>query len=134
MRPDETLVQGSLAMTRGSVLRIEDGRDILVHVWQGALWLTQEDDPRDRYVGAGQWFRLDRNGAAIAYATRRAVVTLTAPRPERYARRIELVRAGTGISVELYSAAAANASPGARLRRFWAGRFAPQARPTTASL
>ena len=109
MRPDEYLVQGSIGMTRGSILRIEDGCDILIHVWEGSLWLTQEGDPRDRYVGAGRWFRLDRNGTAVAYAMRRAVVTLTAP-------------------------AAAKPSLGARLRRFWAGRFAPHARPTTASL
>ncbi len=134
MRPDEYLVQGSIGMTRGSILRIENGCDILIHVWEGSLWLTQEGDPRDRYVGAGRWFRLDRNGTAIAYATRRAVVTLAAPQPDLYASRIELARAGTGIPVELYSAAAANASLGTRLRRFWAGRFAPHARPTTASL
>jgi hypothetical protein len=122
----EYVVHGSLAMTRGSVLRVEDGCDLLIYVWEGSLWLTQERDRRDRYLGAGDWFRLDRDGVAIAQATRRSTVTLTAPAPELYARRIALAKAGTGISTELYSAA--------KGRRFWTGWFAPHARPTTASL
>lgn len=105
----EYLVQGSLAMTRGSVLRIEDGADLLMHVCEGSLWLTQEGDRRDRYLGAGSWFRLDRDGVAVASALQRSVVTL-------------------------YPAARPRASLGARVRRFWAQLFAPHARPTTASL
>ena len=115
----EYVVRGSLAMKQGSVLRIEDGCDLVVYVWEGALWLTQEGDPRDRYLRAGTWFRLDRHGVAVAHATERSTVTLTAPEPERYARRIALGQ------MEIYSAARAG---------FWAGLFAPHARPTTASL
>lgn len=81
MRPDETPVQRSLGMTPGSILRIEDGCGTLIHVREGALWLTQEGDPRDRYVSAGRSFRLDRDGTAIASAMRQAVVTLAAPAP-----------------------------------------------------
>lgn len=124
----EYVVQGSLGMPRGSVLRVEDGRDLLVYVWEGSLWLTQEGDPRDRHLGAGSWFRLDRNGVALAQATSRSTITLTAPEPELHARRIALGQ------VELYSAANIRASLGARLRRFWSGLFAPHARPTMASL
>ena len=125
---NEYVVRGSLGMPRGSVLRVEDGRDLLVYVWEGSLWLTQEGDPRDRHFGAGSWFRLDRNGVALAQATSRSTITLTAPEPELHARRIALGQ------VELYSAANTRASLGARLRRFWSGLFAPHARPTMASL
>jgi len=73
----EYLALGAVPMTRGSVLRIEDGRDVLIYVWEGELWLTQEGDGRDRCLGAGAWFRLDRNGVAVAEAMRHSTITLT---------------------------------------------------------
>jgi hypothetical protein len=134
MEANEYLVHGSIAMSRGSLLRIEDGRDLLLYVWDGSVWLTQEGDTRDRYVGAGEWFRLDRNGTAIAYSLRRTVMSLTAPEPELYARRIVLAKAGSAMPVELYSAHGARVPLGARLRRMWAELFGPHARPTSAAL
>lgn len=119
MNANEYLVQGSIPMTRGSILRVEDGRDLTLYVWEGAVWLTQEGDQRDRWVGAGECFRLDRQGVAIAHATQRTVVTIAAPAPELYARRIALAKAGSALPVELYSAAATQPSLGAQLRRFW---------------
>ena len=119
---NEYVVHGSLTLERGSVLRIEDGGDLLVYVWEGSLWLTQERDARDRYLGAGDWFRLDRDGVTLASATSRATLTVTAPRPEGYASRISLTRAGS--QVELYS--------GTKEQGLWARLFAPYARPTTA--
>jgi len=124
----EYLALGAVPMTRGSVLRIEDGCDVLIYVWEGELWITQEGDGRDRCLAAGAWFRLDRNGVAVAQATQRSIITLTAPTPELFARRITVGQ------VELYSAANAKASPGALLARFWTRLFAPHARPTTAGL
>lgn len=134
MNANEYVVQGSIPMTRGSILRVDDGRDLTLYVWEGAVWLTQEGDPRDRYVGPGEWFRLDRHGVAIAHATQRTVLTIAAPTPELYASRIVLAKAGSAVPVELYTAANAGASIGVRLSRFWARLFAPHARPTTAAL
>ena len=123
---DPYVVCSALAMARGSTLCIEDGRDLLVYVWQGELWLTQErDGGHDRHLGAGASFRLDRDGLALAQATRRTTVTLTAAEPGPYARRIALARFGEA-PVELYAAA--------KPRRFWVDWFAPHARPTTAAL
>jgi hypothetical protein len=131
----EYLVQGSLNLVRGSLLRIEEGRDILVYVWEGELWLTEEGERQDRFVRAGEWYRLARGGAAIGYALQRSVVTLTAPRPVDFARRIVLQRAGGAAPVELYSAARERSwGFRARLQRAWAALFAPRARPTTAAL
>jgi hypothetical protein len=131
---NEYLVHGGLAMTRGSVLRVEDGSDLLVYVWEGELWLTQERDGRDRHLAPGSWFRLDRDGLAVAQALSRSAVTITSPSPELYARRIELVRAGTEVPVVLYASEKAPQSMASRLRRWWAGLYAPHARPTTAGL
>ena len=101
--------QECVSMRRGSVLRVDDGRGIVITVWEGELWLTQEGDRRDRYLAAGQSFRLDREGTAIASAMRRAVVSMSAPppRPKKSLR--------------------------ARLHGLWTGLFVPHARPTTAS-
>ena len=135
---EEYIVQGSLGLTRGSLLRIVEGRDILVYVWEGEVWLTEEGERRDRVLAQGQWHRLERNGTAITYALKRSVVTITSPEPEYYAERIVLVRAGTEAEVELYNAARARmpwlAELAAQLRRWWAGMFSPHSRPTTAAL
>ena len=135
---EEFIVQGSLGLTRGSLLRIEDGRDMLVYVWEGEIWLTEERERRDRVLRAGEWHRLERQGTAIGYALRRSVLTLTAPEPEYYAKRIVLVKAGAPTPLELYNATRVRmpwiADVGARLRRLWAGMFAPHSRPTTAAL
>ena len=98
---NEYVVHGSLTLARGSALRIEDGRDLLVYVWEGALWLTQERDARDRHLGAGDWFRLDRDGVALASATRAATITVTAPRPAGYAKRIALVKPDSQVELAL---------------------------------
>jgi Protein of unknown function (DUF2917) len=135
---EEYIVQGSLGLTRGSLLRIEDGRDILLYVWEGEVWLTEERERQDLLLRAGQWHRLERQGAAIGYALERSVVTLTAPEPAQYARRVLLVKAGDAAPVELYNASRERmhwlVQLGAQLRRRWAGLFAPYSRPTTASL
>jgi hypothetical protein len=124
---DEYVVHGSLGMTRGSVLRIEDGRDMTIYVWEGGLWLTQEGDRRDRYLGPGDCFRIQRDGVTLAQATARSTVSLTAPRPELYAKRVAMTKAGTGIQAELY--ASARDTEG-----FWTRLFTPYSRPTTAAL
>lgn len=131
----EYIVQGSLGLTRGSLLRVEDGRGILVYVWEGELWVTEEGERADRLLQAGEWHRIERDGAAVVYALRRSVVTLTAPEPEYYARRIVLARAGSAAPVVLYSAARVRGLHlGARLRQLWSSLFAPNARPTSAVL
>jgi hypothetical protein len=104
----------SYFMARGWMLRIEDGAESVIHVRSGALWLTQERDGRDYYLAAGSTFRLDRDGLAVAQATRRSSVTLTAAHP--------------------VGAAKARTTLGAWVGRLWAGLFAPHGRPTTALL
>ncbi len=73
-------------LARGSMLRIQDARGALLRVSEGAVWLTQEGDPLDRYLPAGAAFRLDRDGLAVAQAMSRTTITLTAaPRAARRA-------------------------------------------------
>lgn len=133
MQAIEYPVLGEIALTSGSLLRVEDGRGVVLYVWEGELWITQEGERRDHYLSAGDWLRLDRDGAAIAQALDRTHMSLTAPQPEHYARRIALARAGTVMPLELYPAGRAE-SLAERLRRTWAQLFAPRSRPTSAAL
>lgn len=127
----EYIVQASLPLTRGSVLRVEDGRHILIYVWEGELWLTEDHDRTDRILGAGQWHRIERKGKALVYALQRSVVTMTAPEPAYYARRIALTRAGSALPVELYNSRRTRLRSltrfTARLRRAWSDLIAPYA-------
>lgn len=99
---DGYVVHGGMGMARGSFTRIQDGRGILVYVWEGELWITQEGDRRDYLVRGGEWFRVDRNGSALLHATRRTHATLTAPTPADYAQRITVKPAGTKEERVLY--------------------------------
>ncbi len=72
-------------MTRGRMLRIRDGAASQLHVLRGALWVTQEGDPRDYYLPAGSTLRLTSNGLAIAQATRPSSVSLSVAEPVKAA-------------------------------------------------
>jgi hypothetical protein len=99
---DGYLVHGGMDMARGASVRIEDGAGILVYVWQGELWITQEGDQRDYFVSPGRWFRLESDGTALLYATRSTHATLTSPTPANYARLITMTPAGTATPRVLY--------------------------------
>lgn len=52
---------------------------------RGVLWITQDGDPRDIFVAAGERFVFDRRGTAVVHALREAgafvVVDTSRPRP-----------------------------------------------------
>lgn len=105
MQSKEWIVQDMLELERGGMLRIEDGRDLLIYVWEGSVWLTQDGDGRDVMLGAGGWFRLDRKGVAVVYALGRCALTLTSPYQERYAAALQLLEAGRRSPRTLYQRA-----------------------------
>jgi len=113
---DGYLINGSVGIPRGSMLRIDEGAGVLLYVWEGEVWLTQEGSCRDHVLQAGQWFRLDRGGAALAHAFRRSVVSLSSPVAEAPSRLVTLLRGGGAVPVVLHRGAV----PAARgvLRRF----------------
>jgi len=76
---DGYLVKGSVGIPRGSMLRIDEGAGMLLYVWEGEVWFTQEGSAKDHVLCAGHWFRVERGGAAIAHAFRRSVVSLSSP-------------------------------------------------------
>jgi hypothetical protein len=60
----------------GATLRIDDGRDRAIAVFEGQVWITQESDPRDIVIGPGESFTFDRPGLALVQAFRSARLTL----------------------------------------------------------
>lgn len=102
MSSSKHIVLDQLVLARGSSLRIEDGPGITFRVRWGGVWITQEGDPRDHYLAAGETFRLDRAGSTLLTVLHRACVDATAPQSERYARRILLWPAGGSHYIDLY--------------------------------
>jgi len=87
----------SLALARGAMHRILNGRGWQIYVSEGELWLTQHRDPGDHVLRAGDSFTLDRDGLTIACAMRPAVIVLSAPTPVRS----PLARAWSAIAAPL---------------------------------
>jgi len=70
--------QGRMRLPRHQHLEVVDGRGAAMRCLLGTLWVTQDGDPRDIVLGAGESFVLDRNGVAIVYATDDAEVSFSA--------------------------------------------------------
>ena len=65
----------------GATLRIDDGQDHAIAVFEGQVWITQDGDPRDIVVGAGESFSFDRPGLALVQAIDTARLTLMDAEP-----------------------------------------------------
>ncbi len=106
---DGFLINGSVSLPRGSMLRIDEGAGVLVYVWEGEVWLTQEGSCRDHVLQPGQWFRLERGGAALAHAFRRSVVSISSSVAEAPGRRVTLLPGGRQLPVVLQRGAESRA-------------------------
>jgi len=84
-------MQGPIGIPRGRLLRVDDGEGTVLRVWEGEVWVTEQDSSQDHMLQAGQEMRLGRPGAAIAHAFRRSVVSLTAAARGVAPRRVALL-------------------------------------------
>jgi len=134
---DGYIVRGSTGIPRGGLIVIEDGRGMAVEVWDGELWITQARDRRDYIIKPGASFRLGREGIVLASALRASRITLTAPVPAYYAKRVELTPAD-GVPRVLYERSRERggwaAGVGHRLTRFWTNSYASYFNATAAAL
>jgi hypothetical protein len=55
-------------LNTGELLDINDGEGFTVECLDGAVWITQSNDPRDIVLGAGESFVLDKPGLALVCA------------------------------------------------------------------
>lgn len=101
----EYVVEGGLQLRRGSLMRITNGRGLTLYVWRGAVWITQEGDLEDHFVGPGGWFRVANAGLTLVSALQPSSLSLTAPRPARCAEQIDVLRAGSSAAERLLAPA-----------------------------
>jgi len=62
------LQSGGLSLPRGAAVRIRDAAGSTLHVLQGSVWVTEENNPRDFVLQPGERFRLAGSGLAIIEA------------------------------------------------------------------
>jgi hypothetical protein len=55
-------------MAKEILVRIEDGRGTMVRVVSGSVWITEEGDPRDRFMAAGARLAIASDGVTLVSA------------------------------------------------------------------
>jgi ferric-dicitrate binding protein FerR (iron transport regulator) len=66
----------SVALARGELLRLDAACGVDVSVESGRVWITQESNPRDVWLTAGESVHLDGEGLALLEADRQARVRI----------------------------------------------------------
>ena len=64
----EYVLRGNIRLERGDFVRIQGGSGTLVRVHSGAVWITEEGDPRDHFVPAGERFNVASNRLTLVSA------------------------------------------------------------------
>lgn len=65
---DRDLSKAVAVVPRGGTVRLQGRVGQRLECLGGTLWITQDGDPRDVVIGAGEAFDLDRNGRVLASA------------------------------------------------------------------
>ncbi len=55
-------------LEKDALLHVRDASGRCLAVFRGAVWLTQENDPRDILLESGDSFTFDRQGLALVHA------------------------------------------------------------------
>ena len=65
---DTDLLRAARDLPKTGLFRIHDGQGQRIECLQGCLWVTQESDPRDIILEAGEGFTIDRAGETFLSA------------------------------------------------------------------
>ena len=79
MRRNVVAESHRFCLARRDVVDLDGAVGVELQVHRGTVWLTQEGDTRDIVVGAGEAFRLDREGRAVIEVLANADITLFTP-------------------------------------------------------
>lgn len=132
---NEFLVQGSLPLEEGGMVVIDDGREMLVYVWQGRVWVTQEGERADRVLERGDWMRIERGGRTVISALAPSAVALTSPYEEHQASFIGHAATRAATPAPLYRGRPYSpAGLLARADRAWARLVAPAGLPAVEAI
>ena len=64
-----------IPVAKGSLLSLGQSNPVEISCETGSLWITQDNDPRDVVLQAGERFVSDRPGTVIVYALQPTVLT-----------------------------------------------------------
>ena len=62
---DLSQIASGIDLAQGEALRLEDAAGRRITVLQGHVWITQDGDPRDVVLQAGEDFVIERPGLAL---------------------------------------------------------------------
>ena len=72
-----------LDLTDGELVEMRDVRGATLRVTRGTLWVTQDQDPRDVVLRAGDVWAVERQGLTLAEAQGGATVCVLGAAPRR---------------------------------------------------
>ncbi len=64
-----------IPVAKGSLLSLGQGKPVEIGCESGVVWITQDNDPRDVVLNAGERFVSDRPGTVLVYALQPTVLT-----------------------------------------------------------
>jgi DUF2917 family protein len=70
-------------LRRGLIVRLPEGSGTTITACAGAVWITEQDSPRDVVLTPGQSFTLARPGLALVQAFRDASIFVDPARDAR---------------------------------------------------
>jgi hypothetical protein len=90
------LRQPPIRLGTGVSLRLRDRVGSGVALFDGKVWITQQSDPRDIFLGAGESFVFDRPGLALVQAVVGSTLQLFELEPDARPKRPQDVTARSG--------------------------------------
>jgi len=93
------LATPELMLAKDQVLALPAAEGACVTSEAGAVWITQDGDPRDIVLHAGETFCLERGTATLVQAFAPARIRIAEPRPQArgWAALVQRVRAALGL-------------------------------------
>jgi len=94
--------QDGLCLKAKQLLKVRGGRGHSIVCHSGSVWVTQDGDPRDIVLAAGEAFTLDRSGAAVVLAFEPGAISVARPKQQtrtaRLAAYLKSALSGAGLA------------------------------------